>query len=222
MLLKIGHRGARAYEPENTLTSFRRAIELGVDAIELDVRKTKDNELVVIHNADVNKTTDGNGPVNSFTLEEIKKFVAEKGEHIPTLEDVLDTVGKRVKILVELKEEGTEEKVIELIRRKKLMDDVIIISFNEDVLRKVRELNDNVTLGLIYVRHKNPIQSALVLKAEYLLPLYRFTHSVNVKKAHEAGLKVIVWTINTKEEALEYKKKGVDGITTDRPDILYF
>ena len=222
MLLKIGHRGARAYEPENTLTSFRRAIELGVDAIELDVRKTKDNELVVIHNADVNKTTNGNGPVSSFTLEEIKKFVVEKGEHIPTLEDVLDTVGKRVKILVELKEEGTEEKVIELIRRKKLMDDVIIISFNEDVLRKVRELNDNVTLGLIYVRHKNPIQSALVLKAEYLLPLYRFTHSVNVKKAHEAGLKVIVWTINTKEEALEYKKKGVDGITTDRPDILYF
>lgn len=220
-MLKIGHRGASAYEPENTLTSFRRAIELGVDAIELDVRKTKDNELVVIHNADVNKTTNGNGPVNSFTLEEIKKFVTKKGEHIPTLEDVLDSVGKRVKILVELKEEGTEEKVIELIQRKKLIDNVIIISFDEEVLRKVRELNDNVTLGLIYVRHKNPIQSALLLKAEYLLPLYRFTHSVNVTKAHEAGLKVIVWTINTKEEAIEYKKKGVDGIATDRPDILY-
>jgi glycerophosphoryl diester phosphodiesterase len=220
-LLKIGHRGARAYEPENTLASFRRAIELGVDAVELDVRKTRDNELVVIHNADVNKTTDGNGPVNSFTLEEIKKFVTEKGEHIPTLEEVFDAVGKRVKILVELKEEGTEEKVIELIRRKKLMDDVILISFHDDVLKKLRELDDKVTLGLIYVRHKNPIKAALELKAEYLLPLYRFTHSANVKKAHEAGLKVIVWTINTKEEAIEYKKKGVDGIATDRPDILY-
>ena len=220
-MLKIGHRGARAYEPENTLASFRRAIELGVDAVELDVRKTRDNELVVIHNADVNKTTEGNGPVNSFTLEEIKKFVTEKGEHIPTLEEVFDAVGKRVKILVELKEEGTEEKVIELIRRKKLMDDVILISFHDDVLKKLRELDDKVTLGLIYVRHKNPIKSALELKAEYLLPLYRFTHSANVKKAHEAGLKVIVWTINTKEEAIEYKKKGVDGIATDRPDILY-
>jgi glycerophosphoryl diester phosphodiesterase len=220
-LLKIGHRGARAYEPENTLASFRRAIELGVDAIELDVRKTRDNELVVIHNADVNKTTDGNGPVNSFSLEEIQKFVTEKGEHIPTLEDVLDVVGKRVKVLVELKETDTEEKVIELIRRKKLIDDVILISFDENVLKKIRELDDKVTLGLIYVRHKNPIQSALVLKAEYLLPLYRFTHSANVKKAHEAGLKVIVWTINTKEEAIEYKKKGVDGIATDRPDILF-
>ena len=220
-MLKIGHRGARAYEPENTLASFRRAIELGVDAVELDVRKTRDNELVVIHNADVNKTTDGNGPVNSFTLEEIQKFVTEKGEHIPTLEEVLDVVGKRVKVLVELKETDTEEKVIELIRRKKLMDDVILISFDENILKKIRKLDDKLTLGLIYVRHKNPIKSALALKAEYLLPLYRFTHSANVKKAHEAGLKVIVWTINTKEEAIEYNRKGVDGIATDRPDILF-
>lgn len=220
-MLKIGHRGARAYEPENTLASFRRAIELGVDAVELDVRKTRDNKLVVIHNADVNKTTDGNGPVNSFTLEEIQKFVTEKGEHIPTLENVLDVVGKRVKVLVELKDTDTEEKVVELIRRKKLMDDVILISFDENVLKKIRELDEKVTLGLIYVRHKNPIQSALALNAEYLLPLYRFTHSANIKKAHEAGLKVIVWTINTKEEAIEYKKKGVDGIATDRPDILF-
>jgi glycerophosphoryl diester phosphodiesterase len=220
-LLKIGHRGARAYEPENTLASFRYAAELGVDAIELDVRKTKDNELVVIHNADVNKTTNGNGPVNSFTLNEIKKLVTDKDEHIPTLEEVLDAMARRVKVLIELKEAGTEEKVIELIQRKKLKDSVIIISFHEDILRKVRELDDDVTLGLVYVRHKNPIQAALALKAEYLLYLYRFTHSANVKKAHEAGLKVIVWTINTKEEAIEYKKKGVDGIASDRPDILH-
>jgi glycerophosphoryl diester phosphodiesterase len=219
-LLKIGHRGARAYEPENTLSSFKRAIELGVDAVELDVRRTKDNEIVVIHNADVNKTTDGSGAVSDFTLEEIKKFVTEKGEHIPTLGEVLDAVGKRVKILVELKETGIEEKVLGLIREKGLMENVIIISFHEEALRKVRELNDRVATGLIYVRHKNPLQSALELKAEYLLPLYRFTHSANVKKAHEKGLKVIVWTINNPEEAAEYKKKGVDGIATDRPDIL--
>jgi len=219
-LLKIGHRGARAYEPENTLSSFKRAIELGVDAVELDVRKTRDNEIVVIHNADVNKTTDGSGSVSDFTLEEIQKFVIEKGEHIPTLGEVLDFVGKRVKVLVELKETGIEEKVLDVIREKGLTENVIIISFHEEALRKVRELNDKVATGLIYVRHKNPLQSALELKAEYLLPLYRFTHSANVRKAHEKGLKVIVWTINTPEEAAEYKKKGVDGIATDRPDIL--
>jgi len=91
--LKIGHRGARAYEPENTLRSFQKAIELGVDAVELDVRKTKDNEIVVIHNADVNKTTNGNGLVSELSLEDIKRFVTEKGEKIPTLEEVLDSVG---------------------------------------------------------------------------------------------------------------------------------
>ena len=218
--MKIGHRGARAYEPENTLSSFQRAIELGVDAVELDVRKTRDNELVVIHNADVNKTTDGIGSVNELTLEEIKKFVTEKGEKIPTLAEVLDSVGKRVKVLVELKEPGIEEQVLGLVREKGLTGNVILISFHEDALRKVRELNGEVATGLIYVRHKNPIQAALDLKAEYLLPLYRFTHSANVKKAHEKGLKVIVWTINKKEEAAEYRKKGVDGIATDRPDIL--
>jgi glycerophosphoryl diester phosphodiesterase len=220
-LLKIGHRGARAYEPENTLSSFRRALELGVDAVELDVRKTFDNKLVVIHNANVNKTTNGSGEVNELTLEEIKGFVIEKIEHVPTLEEVLDTVANRVKVLVELKETGTEEQVINLIRRKQLAENVILISFHEDILRKVRELSDELKTGLIYVRHKNPIQAALDLNVKYLLPLYRFTHSANVKKAHEAGLKVIVWTINNKEEVEEYKKKGVDGIASDRPDILH-
>jgi len=219
-VLKIGHRGARAYEPENTLRSFRRAMELGVDAVELDVRKTRDNELVVIHNADVNKTTNGRGAVNELTLDEIKRFVTEKGEKIPTLEEVLDSVGRRVKVLVELKEPGIEEQVLGLIRKRGLIDSVILISFHEDALRKVRELADGVATGLIYVRHKNPIQAALDLKAEYLLPLYRFTHSANVKKAHEKGLKVIVWTINNEEEVAEYRKKGVDGIASDRPDIL--
>jgi len=219
-LLKIGHRGARAYEPENTLRSFQKAIELGVDAVELDVRKTKDNEIVVIHNVDVNKTTDGSGSVSELTLEEIKRFVTEKGEKIPTLEEVLDSVGKRVKILVELKETGIEEQVLGLIRGKGLIENVVIISFHEDALRKVRELDGEVATGLIYVRHKNPIRAALELKAEYLLSLYRFTHSANVKKAHEKGLKVIVWTINNEEEVAEYRKKGVDGIATDRPDIL--
>ncbi len=219
-MLKIGHRGARAYEPENTLRSFQKAIELGVNAVELDVRKTKDNKISVIHNADVNKTTDGSGLVSELTLEEIKRFVTENGEKIPTLDEVLDSVGKRVKVLVELKETGIEEKVLGLIREKGLIENVVIISFHEDALRNVRELDGEVATGLIYVRHKNPIQAALELKAEYLLSLYRFTYSANVKKAHEKGLKVIVWTINNKEEVAEYKKKGVDGIATDRPDIL--
>ena len=219
-MLKIGHRGARAYEPENTVRSFQRAIELGANAIELDVRKTKDNKLVVMHNADVNKTTNGNGAVSELTLDEIKKLVTEKNEKVPTLEEVLTLVGKQVKILIELKETGYEQNVLDLIHKKGLIDNVIIISFNENALRKIKELDPKVATGLIYVRHKNPIQSALDLGAAYLLPLYHFTHSVDVKKAHDKGLKIIVWTINNAEEVAEFKNKGVDGIASDRPDIL--
>lgn len=219
-MLRIGHRGARAYEVENTLRSFGRAIELGVDAVELDVRRTKDGRAVVMHDDSVDRTTDGSGLVSELTLEEIKGFVTENGERIPTLGEVLDFVGGRVKVLIELKEVGVEEEVVGLVREKGLVEKVIVISFLEEALRRVRELDEDIVTGLIYVRHKNPIKAALELKAEYLLSLYRFTHSADVRKAHEAGLKVIVWTINKPEEATEYKKKGVDGITTDKPDIL--
>ena len=219
-MLKIGHRGAKAYEPENTLRSFTKAIELGVDAVELDARRTREGEVVVIHDAKVDKTTNGKGSVSDLTLNEIKQLVTDKGERIPTLDEALDFLDKKVKILIELKETGLEEKVLGLIHEKGLEKNVIIVSFQEEALRKVRELDDEVDTGLIYVRHRNPIKAALDLGAKYLLSLYRFTHTANVKKAHENGLKMIVWTINKQEEVLEYVKKGVDGIASDRPDIL--
>jgi glycerophosphoryl diester phosphodiesterase len=219
-LLKVGHRGARALEPENTLRSFRRAVELGVDAVELDVRRTKDGKIVVIHDDKVDRTTDGSGLVKELSLEEIKGFRTEEGETIPSLGEILDFLKDKVKVLIELKEAGFEEKVLELVREREMLDDVIVVSFSEDALARVRELDERVATGLIYVRHRKPRETALGLGAEYLLPLYRFTHSADVKKAHEAGLKVIVWTINTPEEVTIYKQKGVDGIATDKPNIF--
>ncbi len=221
-MLKIGHRGARAYEPENTLRSFKKALELGVNAVEVDVRKTKDNEIVVIHDPEVERTTNGKGLVADLTLKDIKNLVTEKGEKIPTLEEALEFLDKKVKILIELKESGFEEKLLKSIREKELQKNVIIVSFVEDALKKIRALDKEVETGLIYVKHKNPISAALELKANYLLSLYRFTHTANVQKAHENGLKVIVWTVNKPEEVAEYLKKGVDGIASDRPDILKY
>jgi glycerophosphoryl diester phosphodiesterase len=219
-MLKIGHRGAKFYEPENTLRSFRKALELGVDAVELDVRRTKDGEVVVIHDAEVDRTTNGKGLVSELTLEEIKKLVTDKGEKIPTLEEALDFLDKKVKVLIELKETGIEEDVLNLIREKELEKNVILISFLESALGKIRALNKDVETGLIYVRHENPVKAALELKANYLLPLYRFTRAEEIKKAHENGLKIIVWTINDEKEVSVYVKKGVDGITSDKPNIL--
>ncbi len=219
-MLRIGHRGARAYAPENTLKSFKKALEIGVDAIELDVRKTKDNQLVVIHDSDIKRTTNGKGLVNELTLKEIKGFDAGEGEKIPTLGETLDFLDKKMKTFVELKEAGIEKQVLSVIHEKKLEKNVVIVSFLEDALKKVRELDKDIETGLIYARHKNPLKTALELKANYLLAFYRFTHTANVEKAHECGLKVVVWTINNPQEVEEYAKKGVDGIASDKPDIL--
>ena len=190
-MLRIGHRGARAYAPENTLASFKKALEIGVDAVELDVRKTKDNQLVVIHDADVKRTTNREGLVSEFTLKEIQSLDAGSGEKIPTLEETLDFLGKKVKILIELKETGVEEQVLKIVHQKGLEKNVVITSFLEEALRKVRELDKDVETGLIYATHKNPVKAALDLKANYLVALYRFMHTANVEKAHQNGLKVV-------------------------------
>src|SRR3990170_6122982 len=179
-MLRIGRRGARAYEPENTLRSFKKAIEIGVDAVEFDVRKTRDNHLVVIHDADVKRTTNGKGLVADLTLKEIKELSAEKGEKIPTLEEALEFLDNKAKILIELKEIGCEEKVLTTVHSKKLEKNVIITSFLENALKKIRELNKQIETGLIYAKHKNPVKAATELKANYVFPLYRFTHSANV------------------------------------------
>ena len=218
-MLRIGHRGARAYAPENTLASFKKALEIGVDAVELDVRKTKDDQLVVIHDADVKRTTNGEGLVSELSLSQIKGFSSE-GEKIPTLEETLVFLDKKVKVFIELKEAGYEEQVLELICKYALEKNIVIVSFLEEALKKVRELNGKVETGLIYAKHRNPLKAAVDLKANYLLSLYRFTHTANVEKAHQKGLKIIVWTINDPLEVAEYVEKGVDGIASDKPDIL--
>ena len=218
MFLKVGHRGARAYEIENTLESFQKAIELGVNAIELDVQKSKDGKLIIIHDDNLKKVFSKDVFVNQATLKELKQSTENK---IPTLEEALKTIGRKVeKILIELKEVGYEKKVLEIVKKEKLKDRVIIISFHEQALSNVRKLDKEIEAGLIYSKYQNPVDAALQLNAQYLVPIYRFTHTRDVEKAHKNNLKVIVWTINTKQEIKEYIAKGVDGIATDKPDIF--
>ena len=218
MFLRIGHRGARAYETENTLESFERAIASGVNAVELDVRRSRDGRLIVCHDDNLKRVFGVDLPVHESTLEEMKQATAHR---LPALEEALRLINGRVeKILVELKEEGHEKEVLDLLRKEKLENRVIIVSFHAGALARVRELNKKIETGLIYAKFRNPVEAALNLHARYLLPLYRFVHSKDVEKAHADNLKVIVWTINTKDEAKKYMAKGVDGIATDRPDIF--
>jgi glycerophosphoryl diester phosphodiesterase len=219
-MIKVGHRGARAYEPENTLRSFQKALELGVDAVELDVRRTKDGQIVVMHDADVKRTTNGEGLVSDLTLAEIQKLNMDKNEHAPTLKEALQFLNGKAKVFIELKEENVEQQVLDVIDQVGTEKSVVLVSFLENALKTVKELNPKVETGLIYAKHKNPLKAALDVNAQWLLALYRFMHTANVEKAHANGLKVLVWTINTAEEAAEMAKKGVDAIASDKPDIL--
>jgi glycerophosphoryl diester phosphodiesterase len=119
-----------------------------------------------------------------------------------------------------LKEVGLEKKALDIIEKKRQKEKVIVVSFHPEALARVRELDKEIASGLIYARFKRPIDKALELNLQYLVPLYRFVHRRDVQKAHKNNLKVIVWTINRKDEALSYIAKDVDGIATDRPDIF--
>ena len=218
MFLKVGHRGARGYETENTIASFEKAISLGANAIEFDVRMSKDGKLIVIHDDNLKRVFGKDIKVSEASLKELKQSSDDK---IPTLEEGLKFIDRKVeKILVEIKEDGLEMKILAVLKKTRLTGRVIIVSFLEDALSNIRKADEKIETGLIYSKYKKPVDAALKLKAQYLIPLYRFTHTKNVEDAHKNNLKVIVWTINTKKEAEEYKAKGVDGIASDRPDIL--
>jgi glycerophosphoryl diester phosphodiesterase len=218
MFLKVGHRGAKAYEIENTLESFSKAMELGANAVELDVRMSQDAQLVVSHDDNLKKVFGRDVRINEATLKELKHQTENR---IVTLEEALRFIGRTAeKILIELKEAGYEHKVVDVIRKENLEDRVIIVSFHEEALACVRTIDKSIETGLIYTKFKNPIGTALKLNAQYLVPLYRFFHRRDIAKAHKSNLKVIVWTINTTREAQNYIAKDVDGIATDKPDIF--
>ncbi len=218
MFLKIGHRGARAYEIENTLESFTRAIELGANAVELDVRISKDDQLIVSHDQNLKRVFGKDMRINEGTLRELKHATEDR---IVTLEQALRCIGKKVeKMLIELKEIGYEKQVLDVVGKEKLEDRAIIVSFHEEALARVRSIDNKIETGLIYSKFKNPVDVALKLNAQYLVPLYRFVHRRDIAKAHKSNLKVIVWTINSPVEAQNYIAKDVDGIATDKPDIF--
>jgi len=218
MFLKVGHRGAKAYETENTLESFRKAIELGANAIELDVRISGDSKLIVIHDDNLKKVFGKDVQIKESTLEELKQLTDNR---IVTFDEALRFIDRKVeKILVELKETGYERDVLDIIRKEKLEDRVIVVSFHEEALAHVREFDKKIETGLIYTKFKKPIEAALKLNAQYLVPLYRFVHRRDIAKAHKSNLKVIVWTVNTIIEVQNFIAKDVDGIATDKPDIF--
>jgi glycerophosphoryl diester phosphodiesterase len=224
--LKIGHRGAKGYAPENTLLSFQKAIDLGADGIELDVHLSADGEIVVIHDETIDRTTNGKGIVNTLTLQELQAFRIENNEQIPTLFEVFDLVNQKCFINIELKNYDTAEKVVRLIERYVLdkkwnYNRFLVSSFDWNALRKIRLLNSEIPIGVLTETDLNlAFDFAKFIKAEAIHPYFHLLTKENTTQIQEKGIQVFAWTINEIEDIQKIKKFNINGIITDFPDRI--
>jgi glycerophosphoryl diester phosphodiesterase len=205
-------------EPENTLRSFVRADLEGLDVIELDLHLSKDGELVVIHDADVDRTTDGTGPVADFTLAELRKLDAGQGERIPVFEEVVDAV--RAPLQAEIKDVAAAQALAEVMARRALLDRVSVLSFHDAALAEVSQLLPQASTALVASRYgADVVDRARTVGAGMLvLNIRRLTLEL-VERAHAADLTVIGWVVNTPEHLELARSLGLDGGTTDFPEI---
>ena len=220
-ILKIGHRGEKGYEPENTLISFEKAIEMGADGIELDVHLSLDGHLIVIHDETIDRTTNGKGAVNQLSLQELKAFRINETLEIPTLQEVLDLVNKRCFVNIELKNQDTAEKVVELIayyiiEKKWSYDGFLVSSFDWHALQQVRFLDSKIPIGVLTETDLNlAISFARFMEAEALHPDFQLLTPEHISKIQEKDIKIYPWTVNNLEDIQKIKSLRVDGIITD-------
>ena len=225
-MLKIAHRGAKGYEPENTLKSFQKALDLNADGIELDVHLSSDGHIIVIHDETIDRTTNAKGFVNDFSLSELKSFLIEGQYKIPTLKEVFDLVDKKCLINIELKGLGTASKVVDLIEeyiaeKNWNYEDFIVSSFDWNLLQETSNLNSNIPIGVLTEEDLDKaLAFAELIKAHAIHPDYQLLNAENVKQMQEKGFLVLPWTVDEEEDIKKIKSYNVDGIISDFPDKI--
>jgi glycerophosphoryl diester phosphodiesterase len=217
----IGHRGAAGHEPENTLRSIRRALELGAHGVEIDVRFV-DGELLVFHDTRLERTTNGRGLLARQRFAQLRALDAGLGERIPTLREVCETVDRRAFINIELKGRRTAGPVEALIReflaeRGWAPEHFLISSFHHGELRSLRD--PRLRIGLLLARPSRLYHlSARRVRAWSVHPALRYTTPQFVEDAHRRGWKVFPYTANSPAEIARLRSYGADGVFTDFPE----
>ncbi|MFD9188866.1 glycerophosphodiester phosphodiesterase [Streptomyces phaeochromogenes] len=216
--LTIGHRGIMGVEPENTLRSFIAAQQAGLDLIELDLHLSKDGALVVMHDADVDRTTDGSGPIAEKTLAELRVLDAGRGERIPVFEEVLDAV--TAPLQAEIKDVAAARALAEVMNRRDLVGRVEVLSFHDEAIAEIARLVPGVRTALVASRYGiDVVERATVVGATSLvLNIRRLTLEV-VERARKADLRIIGWVVNTQDHLRLVRALELDGATTDYPEI---
>ena len=223
-LLNIGHRGARGHVAENTLESIKKALELGADGVEIDVFKCKSGEIVVIHDETLNRTTNGKGNVEDFTLGELKSFVVEGAYKIPTLVEVLDMLDAKYVINIELKGRNTAKATNSIIEDYIKNDgweknQFVVSSFDWDELRDFYELNKEIPIGILSEDEPlDAIEIAKELNAFSIHPYHIHLNEEEVNRIHKEGFKIYTWTVNKPDDIKNMIDLGVDAIITDYPE----
>ncbi len=215
------------------MAAFERAVELGADALELDLHLTRDNELVVIHDDTLDRTTDGLGPVYERSLEELKRLDAGRwfgegfaGERVPTLAEVLQRFAGKVPLALEVKAgstffPGIEEKVISALRRHSAIGQTAVASFDHYALQRLKEIEPTLrTVALLVGRPVSIAALAGDAKADAVALESSLVTKTEVEACRAAGLQLVVWVVNEPAQMRHFIELGVDGIITDRPDLL--
>ncbi len=225
-ILKIAHRGAKGYEPENTIIAFQKAIDLGCDGIELDVHLSSDGEIIVIHDETIDRTTNGKGFVNQMTLLELKTYKINDKFEIPTLKEVFELINYKFLINIELKSYETADKVVEFIENQILsknrnFENIIVSSFDWNALQQVHFLNDEIQIGVLTATDLDLAFSfAKFIKAKTINPYFHLLNEENIAKIQQKGFEIHTWTVNEIEDIEKMKALKVDGIISDFLDRI--
>jgi len=227
-ILKYGHRGAKAYVAENTISSILKAIALGVDGIEIDVHKCKSGELVVFHDFTLDRLTNRTGEISNFTLKELKTIKVLEHYNIPTLTEVLDAISKSkpCKINIELKGNNTAETTVNTIEsyikdKQWEYKDFIVSSFNFKALTTVFNSNKNIPLGVLTASNLDKaVTFAKTINAVAIHPDFNLLTRKKVESIQILGYQINTWTVNKLKDIKRIKSFKVNAIISDFPDRL--
>ena len=220
----IGHRGAMGHETENTLASVQKALDLGVDMIEIDVFRVKSGEIVVFHDERLERLSNAEGLIEDWTYSDLQKVILKGNHNIPVLQDVLEVMDHKVSLNIELKGTNTSDGVNRILKtyikeRGWKLENFLISSFNWDELERMRSLNPEIAIAVL--TEEDPLIAIPVAKklgAVAINPYYKNVTAENVKAIHDAGFEVYTWTVNEKVDIEAMGKYGVDGIFTNYPE----
>lgn len=221
MIKVVGHRGAAAYQPENTMLSFKKAINIGVDEIEFDVQLTKDKIPIVFHDDFVDRITNKRGSVSDLTLAKIKQIKVGKRGKIPTLEKTLKFLKNFDQGLqIELKGPNTERKSLKLVKQLDMLDQVTFCSFWHERVKTIKDLEPKAKTGIIVSdRPLNPVKMLREVKANNLHIRRSFVTKDLVKLLHQNNKKIFAWNADTEKDVEALAKCNVDLIGSNKPDI---